>query len=133
AALPHAIGQGRQIIRNVQRVARLFVTKSVFAGIVIATFRLLTASFPLLPRHLSLAATVTIGIPVFLLALAPSSGPVEREGFLRRLARFSLPAGGVIAVAVMAAYLLERSVRQSSVTDARTAAVTVVVVLGLLL
>jgi len=46
------------------------------------------ASTGQLPVVKSLAATVTIGIPGFLLALAPSSGPVEREGFLRRLARF---------------------------------------------
>ena len=100
ASLPHAIAQGRQIIRNVQRVARLFVTKSVFAGLVIASFGLLTASFPLLPRHLSLAASVTIGIPGFVLALAPSTGPVEQGSFLRRVARFSIPAGTVIAAAV---------------------------------
>jgi cation-transporting P-type ATPase E len=133
AALPAAIAQGRQIIRNVQRVARLFVTKSVFAGIVIATFGLLTASFPLLPRHLSLAASVTIGAPGFVLALAPSSELPEQGSFLRRVARFSVPAGAVIAVAVMVAYLLERAIRSSSVTDARTAAVTVFVALGLFL
>ena len=133
AALPAAIGQGRQIIRNVQRVARLFVTKSVFAALVIATFGLLTASFPLLPRHLSLAGAVTIGVPAFVLALAPSEEAPEQGSFLLRLARFSIPAGAVMALAVMAAYLAERVIRSSSVIDARTAAVTVFVVLGLFL
>ncbi len=133
AALPAAIGQGRQIIRNVQRVARLFVTKSVFAALVIATFGLLTASFPLLPRHLSLAGAVTIGVPAFVMALAPSEEAPEQGSFRRRLARFSIPAGAVLALAVMAAYLAERVIRSSSVIDARTAAVTVFVVLGLFL
>ena len=49
------------------------------------------------------------------------------------MARFSIPAGAVIAVAVLAAYLLERAVRVRSITDARTAAVTVFVALGLYL
>jgi magnesium-transporting ATPase (P-type) len=133
AALPAAIGQGRQIIRNVQRVARLFVTKSVFAVLVIATFGLITASFPLLPRHLSLAGAVTIGLPAFVLALAPSDESPEQGSFLLRLARFSIPAGAVMALAVMAAYLTERIIRSSSVIDARTAAVTVFVVIGLYL
>jgi P-type E1-E2 ATPase len=133
AALPAAIGQGRQIIRNVQRVARLFVTKSVFAVCVIATFGLLTASFPLLPRHLSLAGAVTIGVPAFVMALAPSEESPEQGSFLLRLARFSIPAGAVMALAVMAAYLTERVIRSSSVIDARTAAVTVFVVIGLYL
>ena len=133
AALPAAISQGRQIIRNVQRVARLFVTKSVFAAAVIASFGLITASFPLLPRHLSLAAAFTIGAPGFVLALAPSSEQPEQGSFLRRVARFSIPAGTVMALAVMVAYLAERLLRSSSVTDARTAAVTVFVALGLFL
>jgi cation-transporting P-type ATPase E len=133
AAVPAAIAEGRQIIQNVQRVARLFVTKTVFAACVILAFGLTTAGFPLLPRHLTLAATVTVGIPGFVIALIPSSERPESGSFLRRVARFSIPAGAVIAAAVLAAYLLERAVRVRSITDARTAAVTVFVALGLYL
>ena len=133
AALPAAVEQGRQIISNVQRVARLFVTKSVFAAVVIATFGLLTASFPLLPRHLSLAATLTIGVPGFVLALAPSSGRVEPGSFLRRVARFALPAGTVQALAVVIAYVAERTLDRGSVEEARTCAASVFIVLGLYL
>jgi cation-transporting P-type ATPase E len=114
-------------------VARLFVTKTVFAACVILAFGLTTAGFPLLPRHLTLAATVTVGIPGFVIALIPSSERPDQGSFLRRVARFSLPAGAVMAAAVLAAYLLERAVRVRSITDARTAAVTVFVALGLYL
>jgi cation-transporting P-type ATPase E len=133
AAVPAAIAEGRQIIQNVQRVARLFVTKTVFAACVILAFGLTTAGFPLLPRHLTLAATVTVGIPGFVIALIPSEERPEPGSFLRRVARFAIPAGSVTAVAVLAAYLLERAVRVRSITDARTAAVTVFVALGLYL
>jgi cation-transporting P-type ATPase E len=133
AAVPAAIGEGRQIILNIQRVARLFVTKTVFAACVILAFGLTTAGFPLLPRHLTLAATITVGIPGFVIALIPSSDRPDGGSFLRRVARFSLPAGAVMAAAVLAAYLLERAVRVRSISDARTAAVTVFVALGLYL
>jgi cation-transporting P-type ATPase E len=133
AAVPAAIGEGRQIILNIQRVARLFVTKTVFAAFVILTFGLVTAGFPLLPRHLTLAATVTVGIPGFVIALIPANERPDTATFLRRVARFSIPAGGVIAAAVLGAYLLDRAVRVRSITDARTAAVTVFVALGLYL
>ena len=73
-AIPDAVGEGRRIIGNVQRVAKLFMTKSVFAAFVLATFGLWTGEFPLLPRHLSLAAAFTVGVPGFVLALAPASG-----------------------------------------------------------
>jgi cation-transporting ATPase E len=133
AAVPAAIAEGRQIIQNVQRVARLFVTKTVFAACVILAFGLTTAGFPLLPRHLTLAATVTVGIPGFVIALIPAEERPEPGSFLRRVARFAIPAGSVTAAAVLAAYLLERAVRVRSITDARTAAVTVFVALGLYL
>src|SRR4029078_2660814 len=37
-AIPDAVGEGRKIINNVQRVAKLLVTKSVFFAFVIASF-----------------------------------------------------------------------------------------------
>ena len=52
-----------------------------------------TATYPLLPRQFTIASSVTIGIPAFVLALAPSSGPWRPEGFLRSVVRFALPAG----------------------------------------
>jgi hypothetical protein len=74
-----------------------------------------------------------VGIPGFVIALIPSSERPDSTSFLRRVARFSIPAGAVMAVAVLAAYLLDRAVRVRSITDARTAAVTVFVALGLYL
>jgi magnesium-transporting ATPase (P-type) len=131
AALPGAVGQGRRIIANVQRVARLFVTKSVFAACVIATFGLVTAEFPLLPRHLTLAAIFTVGVPGFVLALMPGEPRPEETSFLRRVGRFSGPAGVVMAGAVVLAYLTDRELRGRSEVDARTVAVTVMVAVGL--
>jgi cation-transporting P-type ATPase E len=133
AAVPAAVAEGRQIIQNIHRVARLFVTKTVFAACVILAFGLTTAGFPLLPRHLTLAAIVTVGIPGFVIALIPSTDRPESASFLRLVAKFAIPAGAVMAVAVLAAYVLERAVRVRSITDARTAAVTVFVALGLYL
>ncbi|MDX6547417.1 MAG: cation-transporting P-type ATPase [Gaiellales bacterium] len=132
-AIPEAVAEGRRIISNVQRVAKLFVTKSVFAAFVIATFGLWTGEFPLLPRHLSLAATFTVGIPGFVLALAPGSGAADEGSFLRRVMRFSLPAGGVMGAATLAAYLAVANVRGNSLEDGRTAAVTVFIAVGLYL
>ena len=132
-AIPEAVAEGRKIISNVQRVAKLFVTKSVFAAFVIATFGFWTGEFPLLPRHLSLAATFTIGIPGFVLALGPASARVEQHGFLRRVLGFSLPAGVVTGAATLAAYLAVSDVRGHSLEDGRTAAMTVFVAVGLYL
>src|SRR5437764_8585864 len=74
SVVPGVVAEGRQILRNIQRVAQLFVTKSVFAAVVGLTVAIPTATFPLLPRQFTIASTVTIGIPAFVLALAPSRG-----------------------------------------------------------
>jgi cation-transporting ATPase E len=132
-AIPDAVAEGRRIIGNVQRVAKLFVTKSVFAAFVIATFGLWTGEFPLLPRHLSLAATFTVGVPGFVLALGPASGLPETGGFVRRVLRFALPAGAVMGAATLVAYLAVGDVRGHTDSEGRTAAVTVYVAIGLYL
>ena len=90
-SVPAAIEQGRRIIRNTHRVAKLFVTKSVYAAVLLATFGLARRSPTLLP--LTVVASLTIGIPAFFLALAPSSRPVRREGFSARCWRSPSPPG----------------------------------------
>jgi cation-transporting ATPase E len=59
-------------------------------------------TFPILPRHMTLLSTLTIGIPAFVLALGPNSQRYE-PGFLRRIIRFSWPAGAVSGIAVVIA------------------------------
>lgn len=131
ARVPRAIEEGRRIIRNTHRVAKLFLTKTVYAALLLATFGLIPVAFPFLPRHLTLIASLTIGVPAFFLALASSSGPVRREGFLRGLAAFVVPAGAVTALAVGCAYALTRWAAGLPVAQGRTAAVVVATAIGL--
>ncbi len=77
AALPPLVGEGRRVLRNLQRVTKLFVTKSALAAFLILTVGLTPTSYPFLPRHLTLISALTIGIPAFFVALAPSRGPAR--------------------------------------------------------
>ncbi len=131
STLPRAIEAGRQIIRNTHRVAKLFITKSVYSAVILLAFALLPLAFPFLPRQLSITSSLTIGIPAFFLALSRSDGPVHREGFMRSLGAFAVPAGAVIAVAITAAYLLARGPFDADLQEARTAAVLTATLLGL--
>ena len=76
ATVPRAIEEGRRIIRNTHRVARLFVTKSVYSAVLLLAIGLLPVAYPFLPRHLTIVSTLTVGLPGFFLALAASEGPV---------------------------------------------------------
>jgi P-type E1-E2 ATPase len=133
AAVPAMVAEGRKILRNVQRVAKLFVTKSAFAAFLILSIGLTPTAYPLLPRQLTLAASLTIGIPGFFLALAPSSGNYSARGFLRELARFALPAGTAAGLGVLSSYLFALNVLDLELAAARTVAVTVLVLVGLYL
>ena len=133
AAIPGMIAEGRQILRNLQRVAKLYVSKSVFASFLILTLGTTATAYPLLPRHFSLAAAVTIGIPSFLLALAPSSGGWQTQGMLQRLARFAVPAGAAAGIGVVASYQFALNALDLPLLEARTVATSVLVLVGLYL
>ena len=131
AVVPGMVAEGRQILRNIQRVARLFITKAVFTAVVGLAVAIPTGTFPLLPRQFTIASTVTIGIPAFVLALAPSSGPWRPERFLQSVARFAIPAGLAIGIGIIAGYLLARYGFDLGLTRSRTVATGIVVVCGL--
>jgi magnesium-transporting ATPase (P-type) len=131
ARLPEAVAEGRRIARNVHRLGRLYLTKSVYAAALILLVAVPGFAFPFLPRHLTLAVFLTIGIPSFVLALAPSDGPLYRGRLLRALAAFAVPAGLATALGSILCFFLVDTVFGSSLEAGRTAATTTLIVLGL--
>ncbi|MFL5901571.1 MAG: HAD-IC family P-type ATPase [Solirubrobacterales bacterium] len=131
ARLPQAVGEGRRIARNIHRLGRLYMTKTVYAATLILLVAIPGFAFPFLPRHLTLAAFLTIGIPSFVLALAPSDGPLYRGRLLRALAAFAVPAGVATALGSILSFFLVDTVFGGSLEAGRTAATTTLIVLGL--
>lgn len=131
AMLPRAVAEGRRIARNIHRLGRLYLTKSVYAGFLITLAAIFNFTFPFLPRHLTVAAFLTIGVPSFVLALAPSEGPLYRGRLLRALAAFAFPAGIAMGIASLLSFFLVDGVFGGSLADGRTAATTTLIVLGL--
>jgi magnesium-transporting ATPase (P-type) len=113
------------------RVARLFLTKTVFAAFIGLAVGIPTAVYPLLPRQFTLASTVTIGVPAFLLALAPSAGPWRPERFLSSVSGFALTAGIPIGIGIVAGYYVSRYGFDMGLARSRTVATATVVVCGL--
>lgn len=131
ARLPEGIAEGRRIARNVHRLGRLYLTKSVYAATLILLVAVPGFVFPFLPRHLTLAVLLTIGIPSFVLALLPSDGPLYRGRILRALAAFAVPAGVATALGSIISFFLVDTVFGGSLEAGRTAATTSLVLLGL--
>jgi cation-transporting P-type ATPase E len=133
ASIPGMVAEGRRILRNLQRVTKLFVTKSVFAAFVIVAIGITPTEYPLLPRHLTIVGALTVGIPAFFLALAPSDGPWRTDGFLREVGRFAVPAGVAAGLGVTSTYLIALNVFDLGLLQSRTAATTTLILIGLYL
>jgi cation-transporting P-type ATPase E len=129
--LPRAFAEGRRIARNIHRLGRLYATKTVYAGLLILFTAIFGGAFPFLPRQLTIAAFLTIGIPSFVLALAPSEGPLYRGRLLQALAAFAVPAGAGIAAGSLLSYYMVDKVFGGSLAEGRTGATTTLIVLGL--
>jgi cation-transporting ATPase E len=129
-AVPAVIAEGRRVLANIERVANLFVTKTVYATSLALAIGVARLPFPFLPRHLTLVSSLTIGIPAFFLALAPNERRA-RPHFVARVARFSIPAGLVTAGGTYLAYTEAREDAPTSLGAARTLATIVLLCVGL--
>jgi len=121
ASLPSVVAEGRRVIGNVERVASLFLTKTVYATLLAFVVGIADVTFPFLPRNLTLIGALTIGIPGFFLALERNSDRVK-SGFVERVLRFSLPAGFIAGAATFATYGLLTGPLGASIAQARTGA-----------
>ncbi|MDD6372975.1 MAG: HAD-IC family P-type ATPase [Bifidobacteriaceae bacterium] len=98
--LPDVVARGRQVMANMERVASLFLSKTVYSALISLGVVLTGIPFPYLPRHITYVGALTIGMPAFILALAPNTRRYI-PGFLTRVLRFAVPRGLAIAVSLL--------------------------------
>jgi cation-transporting P-type ATPase E len=115
ATLPYVVGEGRRVIGNIERVSNLFLTKTVYSvllalligitGLAAKSLGIKALMFPFEPIHVTVAAWFTIGIPAFILSLAPNNERAQ-TGFVRRVMTAAVPNGAVAGTATFVCYLL---------------------------
>jgi cation-transporting P-type ATPase E len=140
ATLPYVVGEGRRVIGNIERVSNLFLTKTVYsvllavlvglAGLASKIFGSDPLLFPFQPIHVTIAAWFTIGIPAFILSLAPNNERAH-PGFVRRVMTSALPSGLVVGIATFTSYLVAyqgREATETQQTQASTAALITLLV-----
>ena len=99
--LPDVVARGRQVMANMERVAGLFLVKTVYSALISLGVVLTGMPYPYLPRHITYIGALTIGMPAFILALAPNTRRYI-PGFLTRVVHFALPGGVATALSVLA-------------------------------
>lgn len=138
ATLPYVVGEGRRVIGNIERVSNLFLTKTVYsvllavlvglAGLGSKFFGTDPLLFPFQPIHVTIAAWFTIGVPAFVLSLAPNRERAH-TGFVRRVMLSALPSGLVVGVATFTSYLLAYQGRASTLTEQTQASTAALITL----
>jgi cation-transporting ATPase E len=138
ATLPYVVGEGRRVIGNIERVSNLFLTKTVYsvllatmvglAGLAAKIFGTYPLLFPFQPIHVTIAAWFTIGIPAFILSLAPNNEQA-RTGFVRRVMTSALPSGVVIGVATFTSYLVAYHGREATAAQQMQASTAALITL----
>ena len=138
ATLPYVVGEGRRVIGNIERVSNLFLTKtaySVLLALLVGVAGLIShwghtdpLLYPFQPIHVTIAAWFTIGVPAFVLSLAPNNERA-RTGFVRRVVGSALPSGVVIGVATFCSYVLAYPGRNATVAQQNQASTAALITL----
>jgi cation-transporting ATPase E len=138
ATLPYVVAEGRRVIGNIERVSNLFLTKTVYsvllailvglAGLASKFFGSDPLLFPFQPIHVTIGAWFTIGIPAFILSLAPNNERAH-PGFVRRVMTSALPSGLVVGIATFASYLVAYQGRAATATEQTQASTAALVTL----
>jgi cation-transporting P-type ATPase E len=138
ATLPYVVGEGRRVIGNIERVSNLFLTKTVYSvllavlvglgGLASKFFGTDPLLFPFQPIHVTIAAWFTIGVPAFILSLAPNRERAH-TGFVRRVMTSALPSGLVVGTATFASYLLAYHGRSATVFEQTQASTSALITL----
>ena len=131
ASLPDVVNEGRRVVANMERVASLFLTKTVYATLLAVAIGVAGLAFPFLPRHMTLVGLITIGTPAFILSFEKQDRPI-RSGFLTRVLAFAIPAGLVAGLTTFALYGISRiDTFGFTIEQSRTGATILMVFLGL--
>ena len=85
------LNEGRRVINNVERVASLFLIKTIYSVVLSILFIILGTGYPFEPSQLTPINALTVGIPTFLLALEPNYTPPAGR-FMHNVMEIALPA-----------------------------------------
>ena len=134
ALLPETIEEGRTIVRNLRRAAKLFLVKNVYSLLLVLFYvaGVFDVPFPYLPQQVSLLNWMVIGIPALLIALTRErSRVVDRTPFLRDVGWFAVRTGVVFAAAGVVLLAASKHLWRHDEATQRTMLLTMLVLLGI--
>jgi len=99
AVLPHIVNEGRRVVNNIERVASMYLIKTVYSFLISILCIAFSHEYPFYPVQLSLIGVTCVGLPSFFLALEPNYNKVKK-GFLVKVFRNAFPSGFCVCINV---------------------------------
>lgn len=122
SSMPKVVSEGRRVINNVQRVAVLFLTKTIFSFMLAMIALLSKGSYPITPSQLFMIDFLVIGIPSFILALEPNNNLVKGK-FLFNVLRRALPGAIVVTLNTVIIFNMKKLI---AMTDQQASTIIVI-------
>jgi cation-transporting ATPase E len=109
-AMIHVVREGRRVVGNIERVASLYLVKTLYSTLLSLLFILLPIPYPFQPIQLSPISALTVGIPSFFLAFRPTYRRI-RGRFTETVLRLSVPTALCIVVNILLTHAAGRWLR----------------------
>ena len=104
SVLPGAIKEGQRIINGMHDAIRLLLARTLYLMLLIVGAAVVGVQFPLTPKHSSILALLTVGIPTLALAVWAQPGAAPRR-LLRSVVNFVVPAAFTVSIAGLGIYV----------------------------
>ncbi|MTV82831.1 cation-translocating P-type ATPase [Secundilactobacillus folii] len=90
-AMLNVLNEGRRVINNIERVASLYLIKTMYSVALSLIFIFMISGYPFQPIQLTPISVLTVGIPSFFLALEPNYQRITGQ-FMKQVMVIAAPA-----------------------------------------
>lgn len=99
-AMLNVLNEGRRVINNIERVASLFLIKTMYSVALSLIFIFMINGYPFQPIQLTPISVLTVGIPTFFLALEPNYQRISGQ-FMKQVMVIAAPAAVCVVTYIL--------------------------------
>lgn len=104
-AMVQVLNEGRRVINNIERVAALYLIKTMYSVALTLIFIFMSHSYPFEPIQLTPISSLMVGIPTFFLALQPDYTRITGR-FMKQVMEIAVPAAICVVSYIMVIMIL---------------------------
>jgi len=125
-SMPKVVTEGRRVINNIQRVSKLYLTKTLFTLFLAITTLIRGGRYPITPLQLSIMEFLVIAVPSFVLALEYNNNRVTGK-FLTKIIKDTLPGALTVLINALIIYAMAGVVGLDFAADDRIISTLIVI------